>query len=297
MRMLQFIVCFFAVASIAFGKTNADDAEVRDWLLSRQMDIYLTMFREKNLDPKDRLLLQESFHTFAFDYWLAARSGHEVGTPVWRYYIRRMLHQDAKNDDMYNDPLKLTSLLASGKLPVADLPSWHWFYTNTMNETSYKQLVSGFHNAFADLRAVFPTNSVPSDVLEESNALSAETMQLKRYLARQTWPRVGLDVLPSAFQSDPQAAFDKLTPEAKTYYLPAFMGMCERQPDKTKDLPNSLAEELADKKSASSAKLRALLTHDQKEALLGFFEEWYKDGPSGPISSGRLRKVLEIEPH
>ena len=74
------------------------------------------------------------------------------------------------------------------------------------------------------------------------------------------------------YQKEPFTAFALLTPDAQAYFLPAFIRMCEREPEMFEGLGRSLLGYLTSAAKPSS-ELRSRLTERQKAGIAAFFNE------------------------
>src|SRR6266446_3865602 len=56
----------------------------RDWLFSRQIELYNYLLRGVEVANPLHEQLQGGFHRFAFEYWLLFRTDAEAASPWWR---------------------------------------------------------------------------------------------------------------------------------------------------------------------------------------------------------------------
>ena len=115
--------------------------------------------------------------------------------------------------------------------------------------------------------------------------------EFRVFLEGRTWPLTTYDKLPSRCQNDLKGSFGSLSSEGQAYYLPAFLIMCERNPERVGEFPNWLMRTLASG-SSESVELRSKLTPEQSMCILTFFEDWCGREPAKSAVLRQLRKRL-----
>lgn len=156
--------------------------------------------------------------------------------------------------------------------------------------TQYHDLVERFDLAFADFYAVFPPEPPPTntDAFASPELESRAGPFAKILFEGHRWPSAHLESLgphsvldtdgkyklEKRYKDTPSEVFMALTPKAQAYYLPAFLQLCERYPDRSQGIPSVLLEQLTGK-SKESEVLRAQLSPLQKRVVVADFENWY----------------------
>ena len=135
-----------------------------------------------------------------------------------------------------------------------------------------------FQRTFFDMRQVFPPVPIPGSslVVDPTNQSdNGARAKLKDLLRNKQWPSLRADKLPWMLQEKPSQAYDMLTPAGAAYFLPAFLRMCEMEPERARGVPDALVSKLCGD-SEDSKELRSLLSEMQKRCIVAFFDGWHK---------------------
>jgi hypothetical protein len=131
-----------------------------------------------------------------------------------------------------------------------------------------------------ELEALFPTEPVPKeDALVRPFEGDPDRNSLKRTLSGKKWTSVSYDYIRRYYTGTLGEAFIYLKPEAKAYFLPAFLRICDGCPRKADTLPEVLLSSTISQ-TADRDKMLSLLNAKQRDYLLRFFERTFSE-PSG----------------
>ena len=149
-------------------------------------------------------------------------------------------------------------------------------------------MVSRFQLVFFGSTNVFPVNPIPPSSMIVAGRTD-DHLEIAGEIGGKPWRLVGQDSLPIRFQQDPFHVFQLLNLAGRLYYLPAFLRMCEREPEGVGRLPENLLVEFTSDSTLAND-LRSRLNDEQKRCILVFFEEWFKNNSDKAASLNDLRK-------
>ena len=270
--LLQIIVLTFFCATVTAVDLDASDS---DWLLARNVELYMTVLQDRDVPTLFKERIKAQLHRFAFEYWLKGRNGSKAKSLYWHGQIRRLLSQEGKSPRLIKDPLLLATNFVNGKIsnlhvtvPVANLD------LTELKQVDYQKLASEFGDAFCDFGDFFPVAPFEQSnfVVSADGTLNPNQTLLLKYLKGKSWRVLAKDRLPISYQKEPFTAFAMLTRDAQAYFLPAFLRMCEREPELTADLLKSLSNSWK-KNLRPESDFRSKLTERQKACVAAFFRE------------------------
>lgn len=243
-----------------------------DWLFSHQIQLYSYLLGSPGL-PKDmRDNISGGAHRLAFEYFLLCRLGRAEPSLWWRSHLRDVLHRNGSNGKAFEDPAGLLPYFKEGQLEhgigvslLAGIDPHIW------TQKQYRALVERFQLSYLNPISLFPALPVPTP--DGSPSGSGMSFVGKR------WPLVSFDGLSIEDQKRPFAAYERLSPKLRAYYLPAFLRMCERFRGEVGQLPQSLMESLSGDAPAESD-TKAALSVEQRRCVLAFFDDLFRLDPS-----------------
>lgn len=286
---LAFWLCMAGQLLAAPGQTTP----FAERLYARQIETYVYLLRNRDVADSVKDKLRERFHVFALECWLAAKEEPANCPPKWRNLIRGMLHSEAKDVHYFNDPLSVLPLFRNGVLsgPVA-APPVTGLELDGLTEGGYKQMLQGFQLAYFDFNTTFASDAPPSDLfqLNQGNAPADQWSSITNTLSGKKWSWLRADRLPWDLRNNPFQAFATLPSKAKTYFLPAFLRMCEAEPEQMPDLWKRLLMFLSSDTS-DAAEVRSQLNDRQKQCVTAFFS-WFGHGPEVSVALDKFQRKL-----
>lgn len=132
--------------------TAAADSEV--WVYSRHVGLYVRLFKDPNIPEPVKSQMRESFHRFAFEYWLDNRTKNnpEQLRDLTRT-VRMVLHLEAKSPKDMLDPLGLLPHFKNGKVAnAAMLQPVEGIDYSKLTESRYRELVGEFSKEYSPVK-------------------------------------------------------------------------------------------------------------------------------------------------
>jgi hypothetical protein len=265
------------------NQSSSNVVEELNWLYGNTIEYFNLSLNNKELPESAKEMAKFRAHQFAFDYWLFTRAQTNSRPTLWKYHVRKLLHNQAKSQKHFDDPASVSPFFTNGTLikPLFIKPM-RWIDLNRLSEGQYRALVAKYQLVYCDFTEVFSVEPKPTLITDPKafTTFPKEAKALQETLNNREWVWLTLSRIPVDYrfsldlENNPIFVFNLLNVDSQAYFLPAFLRMCEMNVEKIGELPSQLLEALASD-SYRSVELCSKFTEFQKKCIAAFFEDWF----------------------